>query len=114
MSMHVPESLNTFVPCASPPRSPVESQGATLYDVFQRIGRCEYQPLPADRWSSPLRQLVSRLLQPEPTKRPSLREVCSLAQQIVTSQVRSERRSYRAVVSVLALACTVGVPLPLA
>jgi NIMA (never in mitosis gene a)-related kinase len=78
---------SNYVCCAPTPRSPFESQGATLYDVFQRIGRCEYQPLPADRWSSPLRQLVSRLLQPEPTKRPSLQEVCSLAQQIVASQV---------------------------
>jgi NIMA (never in mitosis gene a)-related kinase len=72
-------------------RSPFESQGATLYEVFQRISRCEYQPLPAERWSSPLRTLVARLLQPEPAKRPQLQEVCALARQVLATQVGAGR-----------------------
>jgi NIMA (never in mitosis gene a)-related kinase len=38
-------------------------EGANLYDVFQKISKGDYEPLPADHFSSTLRQLVLRMLQ---------------------------------------------------
>lgn len=56
-------------------RSPFEMEGANLYDVFQKISKGEYTPLPADQFSAPLRSLVGRMLQIDPAKRPELEEV---------------------------------------
>ncbi len=56
-------------------RSPFEMEGANLYDVFQKISKGEYTPLPADHFSAPLRSLVGRMLQIDPAKRPELEEV---------------------------------------
>ena len=56
-------------------RSPFEMEGANLYDVFQKISKGEFPPLPADAFSGPLRSLVARMLQIDPAKRPELEEV---------------------------------------
>ncbi len=38
-------------------------EGANLYDVFQKISKGEYEGLPAEQFSSTLRQLITRMLQ---------------------------------------------------
>ncbi|GFH24495.1 NimA-related protein kinase 6, partial [Haematococcus lacustris] len=43
-------------------RSPFEMEGANLYDVFQKISKADFQPLPAEHFSANLRQLLSRML----------------------------------------------------
>lgn len=40
-----------------------QMEGANLYDVFQKISKGEYEPLPADMFSPTLRSLVVRMLQ---------------------------------------------------
>lgn len=70
-------------------RSPFEMEGANLYDVFQKISKGEYTPLPADQFSAPLRQLVMRMLQTDPNKRPELEECWSITRQIVDAQNKS-------------------------
>lgn len=63
-----------------PPPPPPQMQGANLYDVFQRISKCDFTPLPADHFSVPLRHLVARMLQMDPAKRPELEEVCGVVE----------------------------------
>ncbi|GAX74762.1 hypothetical protein CEUSTIGMA_g2209.t1 [Chlamydomonas eustigma] len=67
-------------------RSPFEMEGANLYDVFQKISKGDYQPLPAGMFSAPLRSLVVRMLSVDPVKRPDLDEVWSITQGIVQAQ----------------------------
>ena len=64
-------------------RSPFEMEGANLYDVFQKISKGEYSPLPADQFSAPLRSLVGRMLQIDPAKRPELEEVRACLRAVV-------------------------------
>ncbi|WIA30784.1 hypothetical protein OEZ86_000843 [Tetradesmus obliquus] len=52
-------------------KSPFEMEGANLYDVFQKIGRGDFQPLPADRFSPAMRGAVQQLLAQDPNTRPS-------------------------------------------
>ncbi|KAG2445635.1 hypothetical protein HXX76_000245 [Chlamydomonas incerta] len=70
-------------------RSPFEMEGANLYDVFQKISKGEYTPLPADQFSAPLRSLVGRMLQIDPAKRPELEEVWTITSGAVQSQART-------------------------
>ncbi|GIL47112.1 hypothetical protein Vafri_4022 [Volvox africanus] len=70
-------------------RSPFEMEGANLYDVFQKISKGEYSPLPADQFSAPLRSLVGRMLQIDPAKRPELEEVWNITSSAVQSQSRT-------------------------
>ncbi|KXZ47461.1 hypothetical protein GPECTOR_35g899 [Gonium pectorale] len=70
-------------------RSPFEMEGANLYDVFQKISKGEYSPLPADQFSAPLRSLVGRMLQIDPAKRPELEEVWNITNSAVQSQSRT-------------------------
>lgn len=49
----------------------VQMEGANLYDVFQKIGRGDFQPLPADRFSLAMRGAVHQLLAQDPNTRPS-------------------------------------------
>jgi hypothetical protein len=48
-----------------------QMEGANLYDVFQKIGRGDFQPLPADRFSHAMRGAVQQLLAQDPNTRPS-------------------------------------------
>ncbi|GFR43642.1 hypothetical protein Agub_g4743, partial [Astrephomene gubernaculifera] len=70
-------------------RSPFEMEGANLYDVFQKISKGEYSPLPTDQFSAPLRSLVGRMLQIDPSKRPELEEVWRITSSAVQSQSRT-------------------------
>ncbi|EFJ50892.1 NimA-related protein kinase 6 [Volvox carteri f. nagariensis] len=70
-------------------RSPFEMEGANLYDVFQKISKGEYSPLPAEQFSAPLRSLVGRMLQIDPAKRPELEEVWNITSSAVQSQSRT-------------------------
>jgi len=72
-------------------RSPFEMEGANLYDVFQKISKGDYQPLPADMFSAPLRSLVVRMLSVDPVKRPELEEVWSITQGVVQAQTNSRQ-----------------------
>jgi hypothetical protein len=49
----------------------MQMEGANLYDVFQKIGRGDFQPLPADRFSPAMRGAVQQLLAQDPNTRPS-------------------------------------------
>jgi hypothetical protein len=48
-----------------------QMEGANLYDVFQKIGRGDFQPLPADRFSPAMHGAVQQLLAQDPNTRPS-------------------------------------------
>ncbi|EFX77190.1 hypothetical protein DAPPUDRAFT_321694 [Daphnia pulex] len=52
----------------------------------QNIERCEYPPLPSDRYSVDMRHLVGSCLQRAPTERPNAQQVFCIAK---TLQVRS-------------------------
>ncbi|KAF6254591.1 NimA-related protein kinase 6 [Scenedesmus sp. NREL 46B-D3] len=69
-------------------KSPFEMEGANLYDVFQKIGRGDFQPLPADRFSPAMRAAVLQLLAQDPNTRPSA-EQCH--QQVLLVQQQLEQ-----------------------
>ena len=75
-------------------RSPfeVEGAGANLDDVFQKISKGDYEPLPSDSFSAQLRQLVSRMLSIDPSKRPELEDVWTFTQDILKSQLQATTR----------------------
>jgi hypothetical protein len=54
-----------------------------LNDVFQKISKGEYDPLPADRFSAALRDLTDALLSQAPGNRPSAEHVL---QQVMAMQ----------------------------
>lgn len=56
-----------------------QTEGANLYDVFQRISKGDFAPLPAERFSAKLGQLVSSLLSMDPSSRPDIEDVCKTA-----------------------------------
>jgi serine/threonine protein kinase len=60
-------------------RSPFEAPNQTLYDIFKRINSCDFPPLP-DTLSQELRDLVSRMLQSDPKRRPTAAEALAYAQ----------------------------------
>ena len=62
-------------------------EGANLYDVFQKISKGDFPPLPANMFSATLRNLVVRMLSVDPAKRPELDEVWTITQGIVQAQV---------------------------
>ena len=64
-----------------------QMEGANLYDVFQKISKGDFEPLPSNMFSAPLRGLVARMLSVDPQKRPELEEVWSITQRVVQSQV---------------------------
>ena len=66
-------------------------EGANLYDVFQKISKGDFEPLPTNMFSTPLRSLVARMLSVDPQRRPELDEVWSITQGVVQSQVCTEK-----------------------
>ena len=54
-------SVKCINPCPSP-----QMEGANLYDVFQKISKGKYEPLPADQFSPTLRKLVTGMLHVDP------------------------------------------------
>ncbi|MEW5299511.1 MAG: hypothetical protein WDW36_002522 [Sanguina aurantia] len=90
-------------------RSPFEMQGANLYDVFQRISKCDFTPLPADHFSVPLRHLVARMLQMDPAKRPELEEVWCIAKHICDAQRQSRQDVYSVSESIHSTLVSLGV-----
>lgn len=61
----------------------LQKEGANLNDVFQKISKGEYDPLPADRFSAALRDLTDALLSQAPGNRPSAEHVL---QQVMAMQ----------------------------
>lgn len=66
-------------------RSPFQTEDANLYDVFRRISKADYDPLPAARFSRPLLSLVRRMLVVDPEARPELSEVLRVCDAAVAS-----------------------------
>ncbi|KAL6758065.1 kinase-like domain-containing protein [Haematococcus lacustris] len=97
-------------------RSPFEMEGANLYDVFQKISKADFQPLPAEHFSANLRQLLSRMLQVDPSQRPELEEVWALTHQVLaarshtTLNLHLASESVYAQLMVLEAACTAALP----
>jgi len=54
---------------------PAQMEGANLYDVFQKISKGVYAPLPADHFSPTLQNLVTSMLEIDPANRPELEQV---------------------------------------
>ncbi len=70
------------------PKCYVQMEGANLYDVFQKISKGDYQPLPADTFSAPLRSLVGRMLSVDPVQRPELEEVWDITRRVLQQQTQ--------------------------
>lgn len=69
-------------------RSPFETEGANLVSVFKKISRADYEPLGGQRTSKPLRTLVTRMLQLDPSIRPEISEVDDVARHVFANQAR--------------------------
>ena len=63
-------------------KSPFEAPNQTLYDIFKRINKGEFDELP-DLFSQELRSLVSRMLAKDPRRRPTAAEAFEFAQMAV-------------------------------
>ena len=63
-------------------KSPFEAPNQTLYDIFKRINKGEFDELP-DLFSQELRELVSRMLAKDPRRRPTAAEAFEFAQMAV-------------------------------
>ncbi|VDN02684.1 unnamed protein product [Thelazia callipaeda] len=79
-------------------QSPFYGDKLNLYSLCKKIENCEYPPLPADIYSKQLRDLISRCVCSNPSKRPDVTEVLSIAEQLNTpprrqSQDESNSRS---------------------
>lgn len=61
----------------------LQTEGANLADVFGRISKGDYQPLPADKFSPALRSMVNSLLAQDPIARPSAEQVLQQGQHIL-------------------------------
>eukprot|EP00775_Hariotina_reticulata_P005831 gene5831-6072_t len=76
-------------------KSPFEKEGANLNDVFQKISKGEYDPLPANRLSPALRSLTNALLSQEPHSRPSadlvLQHMTSMQEVLQQKQVAAAK-----------------------
>lgn len=70
----------------------MQTEGANLYDVFSKISRGDYQPLPADRFSPALRGLVSSLLAQDPVARPTAEQVWQQGQLILQQQAAQQEQ----------------------
>jgi len=75
-------------------RSPFEMEGANLYDVFQKINAGDYRPLPRDQYSKVLRDLVTRMLQTDPARRPEMEEVWRITRGFFEHQHQASRSTH--------------------
>jgi hypothetical protein len=82
-------------------RSPFKEDGLSIYGLFQKITAGAYQPV-SDLYSFALRDLVRRMLLQDPAERPSIDEVC-----IVADHMRDETARQR-VVALAAVAASVA------
>jgi len=60
-------------------KSPFYEERLKLYALCEKIARCEYDPLP-DVYSDKLKNLVARILQADPKKRPTFTEIHEIAE----------------------------------
>uniref|UniRef100_A0A0M3IKY6 NEK6-subfamily protein kinase n=1 Tax=Ascaris lumbricoides TaxID=6252 RepID=A0A0M3IKY6_ASCLU len=63
-------------------QSPFYGDKMNLYSLCKKIENCEYPPLPADIYSSQMRDLISRCICSDPSKRPDVFEVLHIAEQM--------------------------------
>mmetsp|Transcript_46378 Transcript_46378/g.115984 ORF Transcript_46378/g.115984 Transcript_46378/m.115984 type:complete len:671 (+) Transcript_46378:110-2122(+) len=75
-------------------RSPFETEGANLYEVFQKINAGDYTPLPQDRHSTVLRNLTQRMLQTDPELRPEMEEVWQVTRSVFDHQHQASRSTH--------------------
>ncbi|VDO10865.1 unnamed protein product [Brugia timori] len=63
-------------------QSPFYGDKLNLYSLCKKIENCEYPPLPADIYSQQLRDLISRCICSNPSKRPDVAEVLNISEQM--------------------------------
>lgn len=63
-------------------QSPFYGDKQNLYSLCKKIENCEYPPLPADIYSTQLRDLVSHCISSDPSRRPETTEVLEIAEKM--------------------------------
>ncbi|KAL3314625.1 Serine/threonine-protein kinase Nek7 [Cichlidogyrus casuarinus] len=63
-------------------QSPFYGEKMDLYKLCRKIEACIYPPLPSDKCSSQLRQIVQICIQTKPELRPEISSICQVAQEM--------------------------------
>jgi len=64
-------------------QSPFYGEGMNLYALCRRIESCDYPPLPGNIYSQQLRDTISACIQPDPAKRPEIRQILAQCEQML-------------------------------
>ncbi len=65
-------------------QSPFYADKLSLYSLFCKIDKCAYPPLPSDKYSVQIRELIAKCIQLSPADRPDIKQVLSVAQAMNT------------------------------